>query len=200
MAQFEESKHPRDEDGKFTDKNKNKSYVDQVNERVKWAIENGIDLPLSSDGSVDDLKLQEKINSGGKSGALNPDKEEDSKRTQSHANMMYQEISKRTGDISKVAKSANISEQQAKQIKDYVFNNEEFTPDFDQALTWQRLSEGNPLEEDLIFIKHELLEIKYREDGLSYKEAHKLAENNYNYGKAVKERRYGKTNKKGNNN
>ncbi len=54
---FDESKHPRDNDGKFTDKNGG-SYSDGVNERVRWAKENGIDLPLNLDGSVDDLKLQ----------------------------------------------------------------------------------------------------------------------------------------------
>ena len=54
---FDESKHPRDNDGKFTDKN-GESYSDGVNERIKWAKENGIDLPLNLDGSVDDLKLQ----------------------------------------------------------------------------------------------------------------------------------------------
>lgn len=55
---FDESKHPRDNDGKFTDKN-GESYSDGVNERIKWAKDNGIDLPLNTDGSVDDLKLQE---------------------------------------------------------------------------------------------------------------------------------------------
>lgn len=41
-----------------------KSYKDGVNERVKWAKENGVDLPLNTDGSLDDLKLQEIYNSG----------------------------------------------------------------------------------------------------------------------------------------
>lgn len=54
---FKESEHLRDRDGKFTDGNG--SYSDGVNERIEWAKENGIELPLSSDGSVDDLKLQE---------------------------------------------------------------------------------------------------------------------------------------------
>lgn len=57
MSKFEESKHPRSDDGKFTDGNG--SYSDGVNERIEWAKENGIDLPLNADGSVDDLKLQE---------------------------------------------------------------------------------------------------------------------------------------------
>jgi len=59
---FDESKHPRDNDGKFTDGSggtKGGNYSDGVNERIRWAKENGIDLPLNLDGSVDDLKLQE---------------------------------------------------------------------------------------------------------------------------------------------
>ncbi len=66
MSDFDENKHPRASDGKFTNGNGgddgndgNGGYSDGVNERIKWAKENGIDLPLNEDGSVDDLKLQE---------------------------------------------------------------------------------------------------------------------------------------------
>ncbi len=59
---WEESKHPRDNDGKFTDGNSKKTfYTDQVNKRINFAKENDIDLPLSNDGSIDDLKLQQVI-------------------------------------------------------------------------------------------------------------------------------------------
>lgn len=57
--EFDESKHPRDRDGKFTDGGEN--YSDSVNGRIERAKENGIDLPLNADGSVDDLKLQERL-------------------------------------------------------------------------------------------------------------------------------------------
>lgn len=61
---FDESKHPRASDGKFTDGNSgNDGYSESVNERIKWAKENGVDLPLDADGSVDDLKLQEMYDS-----------------------------------------------------------------------------------------------------------------------------------------
>lgn len=59
MGNFDENKHPRASDGKFTDGNgRNGDYSESVNERIKWAKENGFDLPLNTDGSVDDLKLQ----------------------------------------------------------------------------------------------------------------------------------------------
>ena len=62
MRDFDENKHPRASDGKFTNGNGGNDgdggYSDGVNERIKWANENGIDLPLNADGSLDDLKLQ----------------------------------------------------------------------------------------------------------------------------------------------
>lgn len=63
---FDESKHPRDDGGKFTDKGggSREDYTQSVNDRIKWAKENGVDLPLNTDGSVDDLKLQELYEKG----------------------------------------------------------------------------------------------------------------------------------------
>lgn len=63
MNNFDETKHPRASDGKFTDGSGgdggNDGYFDGVNERIKWAKENGKEVPLNADGSLDDLKLQE---------------------------------------------------------------------------------------------------------------------------------------------
>lgn len=39
-----------------------KQYDFDVNDRIKWAKRNGIELPLNADGSLDDLKLQELYN------------------------------------------------------------------------------------------------------------------------------------------
>lgn len=46
-----------DNNGRFT--NKQGGYQESVNDRIKWAKENGVELPLNADGTVDDLKLQE---------------------------------------------------------------------------------------------------------------------------------------------
>ncbi len=46
-----------DNNGRFT--NKQGGYQESVNDRIKWAKENGVEIPLNADGSVDDLKLQE---------------------------------------------------------------------------------------------------------------------------------------------
>ncbi len=63
---FDEGQHPRDDGGKFTDKGggSRENYTQSVNDRIKWAKENGVDLPLNTDGSVDDLKLQELYEKG----------------------------------------------------------------------------------------------------------------------------------------
>ena len=67
MKSWSESEHPRDKDGKFTNKGGENSYRDKVNAQIKWATENGVDLPLTSDGTLDTKKLselQESFNSG----------------------------------------------------------------------------------------------------------------------------------------
>lgn len=59
MAEWKESEHPRDNAGKFTDKEgSSSSYRDEVNERIKWAKENNVELPLNNDGSLNDIRLQ----------------------------------------------------------------------------------------------------------------------------------------------
>lgn len=65
---FDESQHPRDDGGKFTDKGggSRENYTQSVNDRIKWAKENGVDLPFNTDGSIDDLKLQELYEKGKK--------------------------------------------------------------------------------------------------------------------------------------
>ena len=49
--QFDESKHPRDGDGKFSEKANEQKYIE-------WAKDNGVDLPLNNDGSLDTIRLQ----------------------------------------------------------------------------------------------------------------------------------------------
>lgn len=63
MAEWKESEHPRDNAGKFTDKEgSSSSYRDEVNERIKWAKENNVELPLNNDGSLNDIRLQKIYN------------------------------------------------------------------------------------------------------------------------------------------
>ena len=56
------------------------------------------------------------------------------------------------------------------------------------AQSWQRLCEGKQIREmDLVLLKHELLESEYMEQGYSQSDAHKKAEEQYNYSICVKE-------------
>lgn len=66
---FDESKHKRDENGKFA-KQDERNYSDSVNDRIKWAKDNDIELPLNADGSVDDIALQKLQNVSRSSGII----------------------------------------------------------------------------------------------------------------------------------
>ena len=62
-----------------------------------------------------------------------------------------------------------------------------FYPDYDIAQSWQRLSDKNRKIEphDIILIYHEALENDYMAKGYSQPEAHNLANEKYNYQKAL---------------
>ena len=131
------------------------------------------------------MRLLEKHNSGAKSGALDA-YGKDRERAEEHAKLMYVTYINSKGDVPKIAKLTGCSEQEIREIKEYVFNNPEFSPDYDQAQTWDRLRKGQPVEADIIFLKHELMEIEYRKQGYSYDEAHEMTEKLYNYEKEIR--------------
>lgn len=131
-------------------------------------------------------RVVEKIHNGAKSGALDSDNK-DFDRALKHAELMYETYRNIQSDVPKIAKLTGYSENEIREIKEYVFNNLEFLPDFDQAQTWDRLRKGQPIEADLIFIKHELMEMEYRKQGYSYDEAHEMTQKEYDYEKAIKE-------------
>lgn len=135
------------------------------------------------DSKDDFSELKKGIETGAKSGALNPN----SKEAQKHGKLMYETFRKIKSDVPKIATNTGYSIEQIQKIKNYIFFNDEFDEDFDQAQTWDRLRKGIPIEADFIFIKHELLEIEYRKQGYSYDEAHELTQKKYNYHKAITE-------------
>lgn len=57
MSNFDESKHPRDGDGKFTNKNGGESSGG-IKEQIEWARKSGKELPLNNDGSLDEVALR----------------------------------------------------------------------------------------------------------------------------------------------
>lgn len=124
----------------------------------------------------------------------------------------YEEIRHKSTDYKKIAKRTGFQEKDILAVKNYLFNDsslfdkltgkyERFDADAAIAQSWQRLAEGKEIEpHDLILIKHELLEMDLKKNNpqLSHREAHDLAEEEYNYAKesneyyAARKKRYKK--------
>ena len=167
MAEFDERKHPRKKDGKFAPKGKGESRKAELERKYN-----------------DELEFLLYV-SGAKSGALNPKEIKDWHKVSQHAKLMYETFRNVKSDVLKIAKITGLKEKQIQEIKEYLFFNSEFSPDFDQAQSWNRLWKGNPVKADFIFIKHELLEMLLRKQGLSYDDAHIKANEKYNYQKEI---------------
>ena len=168
---FDESKHPRDEDGKFTDGTRTYRQNTPYHEILR------------------DMDEREMIQSGAISGALNPSSE----RAQEHAVKYYRALRKRKDDVAKIARSSGYSEDVIRSVKSYLFIDEHdlggrvapFYPDYDIAESWRRLSEGNPYPHDILLIEHEVMEMSLIKGGLSQQEAHNMTNKKYNYREAV---------------
>ena len=130
------------------------------------------------------------------SGAQNPN----SLQNQRKATEMYEQIRKRRTDIINVSNNTNFSLEQCHIIKNYAFINmhelkegyKAFYPDFAMASSWFRLAEqgGNNIKKhDVIMLYHELYEINLliNNTEISQSEAHRRAEEKYNYTLACKE-------------
>ena len=144
----------------------------------------------------DIIKDEGAVQSGAFYGALNPESDKDFERCEEHAHRYYAEIRKRKSDIAAIAKNTGYSEQEIEIIKSHIFINKydlgedeptTFYPSYDIAVSWQNLISGKDIEEkDIILLKHEYHEYNLMKDkGLSYIEAHIIAQELYNYKKAV---------------
>jgi hypothetical protein len=122
----------------------------------------------------------------------------DTDRMYEHAVRYYEEIRKRKSDIKAISDNTDFSVEEIAIVKNHLFFNkydlgdEELTgfdPDYDIAVSWQRLIDGKNIQEmDIVLLKHELLEYHIMEEkGLSYNDAHTIACKKYDYPKYVKE-------------
>lgn len=136
---------------------------------------------------------------GAKSGALDSD-DKDRDRADKHAERYYAEVMKRRADVPRIARLLGKTEEEIEAVKQYVFGNDEFEPDYDQAQTWQRLTDGKPLELDRVFIEHELLEMRIRKENpqLTYREAHEQTNQKFNYQEMVEDMKRGTAKKERN--
>lgn len=110
------------------------------------------------------------------------------------AEELYEQIRKRRKDYINVARNSGCSLEQAKVIKDYIFNNmhelrrgyRRFDADLMIAQSWLRLSERNAnniQKHDLTLLYHELYEIRLllSDNNLHQAAAHEQAQEKYNY-------------------
>ena len=121
----------------------------------------------------------------------------DIKRMDAHADRYYEAIRKRKSDVEAISGNTGFTPDEVDSIKKHIFIEtherdtgewERFDPDYDMAVSWQRLAEGKDIHEmDIVLLYHELTELELMKQGLSYDEAHALAEIKYNYKKYVDE-------------
>ena len=107
----------------------------------------------------------------------------------------YRRIS-REYDADKIAKSSGFPEEDIVKIKRHLFFEKHklyekydyLAPDYDIAVAWNRLKEGNPEPRDIILLEHERLESYLeKEYNLTISEAHEKANRIYNWEKALKD-------------
>ena len=142
-------------------------------------------------------KAQKKI-TGARSGALNKLNDPDSKRRDAHAERYYQAVRNRDRaiEIETVTKNSGLPSETVEAAYSHLFEKKHmlggesryFYADYEIARSWQRLREGKDIKsQDLILLLHEALESEYMSKGLSYDQAHELAQKKYNYAVLVLE-------------
>jgi hypothetical protein len=99
----------------------------------------------------------------------------------------YEAIRESTTDVAAISRYTNLKPSRLEKIKDYLFNNKEWTDaDGEIAAAWHRLRTGRGDATDMLLLKHETLEMWLRRvKGLSYQEAHRLANNRFNWQKII---------------
>ena len=118
-----------------------------------------------------------------------PDQEYDNKDDKK-ANRAYERYS-REDDSERIAKISGFSVDDIQTIRTHVFFKKHkldggiygrFAPDYDMAVAWKRLREGNPLDRDITLLHHELLESQIEKRyNLNAHDAHDEASKTYDW-------------------
>lgn len=137
------------------------------------------------------------IDSGAISGALTDKNDPWYIKREKHASIYYESIrnSKKEPIVKTISRNSGFSESYISKVYDHIFTNEyelngrrqHFAPDYDMAESFKRLREGRSIQEhDVILLKHEHLEYGLMNRlGLSYEDAHNLAQTKYSYKDAL---------------
>lgn len=139
-------------------------------------------------------QLERPFQTGAYTGALDPNSPE----ADLHSIRYYAAVREMKNDVAAIAKNTGWTEAAIWKIKRHVFlephdlggtEPERFDPDYHMAVSWQRLIEGKKIHpQDVVLLKHEYLEsTMMRIKGLSYREAHILANRKHNYAAAIRE-------------
>lgn len=130
------------------------------------------------------------------SGALNNTNDPDRSKRDAHAEREYTRIINNGKDVfvDKIAANTGLRKKLIAGVYDHVFINKHllingegrFDPDFDMALSFQRLKEGNYKPVDIVLLRHEYLERavekRYK---LTYEQAHNYAIKHFDYPRAL---------------
>ncbi|MBQ3578006.1 MAG: hypothetical protein IJK59_03505 [Firmicutes bacterium] len=107
----------------------------------------------------------------------------------------------RINDIDVVAQNCGMTHDEVVQIKRHVFfekhklyeGYDRFAPDYNMAVAWKRIREGNVKPRDLTLLQHELLESQVEKKyNLTADEAHKIANKQYDWWAQLMEETDGK--------
>lgn len=88
-------------------------------------------------------------------------------RREKKAEEAYERIRQDKGDVETIASVSGLSVEEIAAIKSHVFFDKHLRSDatrrrldvdYDMAVAWNRLTQGIPLERDIILLRHELLE------------------------------------------
>ncbi|SFC84699.1 phage putative head morphogenesis protein, SPP1 gp7 family [Streptococcus gallolyticus] len=135
------------------------------------------------------------------SGAISARRGNIKKQQDAFAERYYNQLrnSKRDTVIDKMSASSGVDKETVGNALSHILDNtyqlwdseafeyrdRNFYPHYDMAQSFQRLMLGNPKESDIIMLKHESLEAFYmNEYKMTYDDAHKLANEKYNYQEA----------------
>lgn len=119
------------------------------------------------------------------------------KRRDQHAQRYYESVRNRQHDAATIARNTGWKESAVEAVRQHVFVQEHtladgvmrFAPDYDQAEAWRRLLEGKDIKDsDIVFLRHEFVELtQMRLRGLTYDEAHAIANRQHNWYNLVRE-------------
>jgi SPP1 gp7 family putative phage head morphogenesis protein len=176
--------HCRCSTAAYSDRKEYEEWLDFLDKGGTTEEYNKIKAQKVNSSSTSKAKQSDIIQSGGKNIV---DYSSWSETRTTAATAQYEKI-RIADDIKAVAKSSGFSVEEIQTIKNHVFYDKHikydgigrFDPDYDMAVAWKRLVEGNPKERDILLLKHELLESKLEKDNnLTAAEAHKRANETY---------------------